>query len=57
MKFAFAMEFDKICDVGDEMKEEVQTSRVDCSTGTTSHKPPIIATEQASAEVLHVCLI
>ena len=46
------MELAEICDVGDEMKEEVQTSEVDSSTDRTSQGDLIIATERTDTEVL-----
>ena len=46
------MELAEICDVGDEMKEEVQTSEVDSSTDRTSQRDLIIATERTDTEVL-----
>ena len=46
------MELAEICDVCEEMKEEVQTSEVDFSTDRTSQKNLIIATERADAEAL-----
>ena len=46
------MELAVICDVGDEMKEEVQTSQVDFSTERTSLGNLIIATERTDTEVL-----
>ena len=52
LKFAFAMELAEICDVDDEMKEEVQTSQVDFSTDRTSQGNLIIATEITDTEVL-----
>ena len=52
LKFAFAMELAEICVVGDEMKEEVQTSEVDFSTDRTSQGDLIIATERTDTEVL-----
>ena len=52
LKFAFAMELAEICDVCDEMKEEVQTSEVDFSTDRTSQGDLIIATERTDTEVL-----
>ena len=52
LKFAFAMELAEICVVGDEIKEEVQTSEVDFSTDRTSQGDLIIATERTDNEVL-----
>ena len=52
LKFAFAMELAEICDVCEEMKEEVQTSEVDFSTDRTSRGDLIIATERTDTEVL-----
>ena len=52
LKFVFAMELAEICDVGDEVKEEVQTSEVDFSTDRTSGGDLIIATERTDTEVL-----
>ena len=46
------MELAEICVVGDEMKEEVQTSQVDFSTDRTSQGNLIIATEITDTEVL-----
>ena len=46
------MELAEIYDVGDEMKEEVQTSQVDFSTEKTSLGNLIIATERTDTEVL-----
>ena len=46
------MELAEICDVGDEMKEEVQTSQVDFSTERISLGNLIIATERTDTEVL-----
>ena len=46
------MELAEICDVGDEVKEEVQTSEVDFSTDRTSGGDLIIATERTDTEVL-----
>ena len=54
LKFVFAMELAEICDVGDEMKEEVQTSEVDFSTDRTSQGDLIIATERTDTEVLEL---
>ena len=52
LKLAFAMELAEICDVGDEMKEEVQTLQVDFSTDSTSQGNLIIATERTDTDVL-----
>ena len=52
LKLAFAMELAEICDVGDEMKEEVQTLQVDFSTDRISLGILIIATERRDTEVL-----
>ena len=52
LKFVFAMELAEICVVGDEVKEEVQTSEVDFSTDRTSQGNLIIATERTDTEVL-----
>ena len=46
------MELAEICDVGDEMKEEVQTLQVDFSTDRISLGILIIATERRDTEVL-----
>ena len=56
LKVAFAMELAEICDVGDEMKEEVQTSQVDFSTEKTSLGNLIIATERTGTEALDLYL-
>ena len=56
LKFAFAMELAEICDIGDEMKEEVQTSQVDFSTEKTSLGNLIIATERTGTEALDLYL-
>ena len=50
------MELAEICDVGDEMKEEVQTSQVDFSTERTSLGNLIIATERTGTEALDLYL-
>ena len=46
------MELAEICDVCEEMKEEVQTSEVDFSTDRTSQGDLIVATERSDTEVL-----
>ena len=46
------MELAEICVVGDEMKEEVQTSQVDFSTDRTSQGNLMIATERTDTEVI-----
>ena len=46
------MELAEIYDVGDEMKEEVQTLQVDFSTDSTSQGNLIIATERTDTEAL-----
>ena len=46
------MELAEICDVGDEVKEEVQTLEVDFSTDRTSQGDLIIATESTDTEVI-----
>ena len=46
------MELAEICDVGDEMKKEVQTSQVDFSTDRTSQGNLIIATKRTDNEML-----
>ena len=50
------MEPAEICDVGDEMKKEVQTSQVDFSTDRISQRNLFIATEITDTEVLDQCM-
>ena len=50
------MELAEICDIGDEMKEEVQTSQVDFSMDRTSLGNLIIATERTGTEALDLYL-
>ena len=47
------MELAEIYDVGDEMKEEVQTLQGDFSTDSTSQGNLIIGTERTDTEALY----
>ena len=67
LKLAFAMELTEICDLGDEMKEEVRVrgrargrararvGQVDFSTDRTSKGNLVIDTERTDVEVPDYC--